>query len=499
MTKNKHDYIVPCEKLEKNWAALKNDPKFMESYGYIEWEILESFNHSSSMLQSIAIANLLSPLMSFIVPLLFFLAPFVLLRIQGIPISLTKYGEVLKHLAQHHFIGKALGSFEQFSVDKLIYMLAMFFLYGMQMYQNTIQCLRFYTNMQKINEELLEWKAFVDYEIGSMNWFLENTKTLLTYASFRETLRTHVSRLENLRSELSPITPFVCSIFKTVEVGYMLKVYYQMHISAAYEESILFSMGWEGYYQQMEGLAAQIQANKMAFAQLTGNEYVSGQTYPGLEDAVRNDVSLDAFMVITGPNASGKTTYLKSTALTILFSQQFGAGFYRACTLIPYQHIHSYLNIPDTSARDSLFEAESRRCKDILDSIHTNANDRHFCILDELYSGTNPSEATKSAYAFLEYLRSFSNVHLILTTHYVSICDKWEEEVEKVEKVEKVAIQNFHMKVVHLENKYEPTFEIQKGVSRVQGAIQVLENMDYPDEMIHLIRELTEEETAQKK
>jgi hypothetical protein len=37
--------------------------------------------------------------------------------------------------------------------------------------------------------------------------------------------------------------------------------------------------------------------------------------------------------------------------------------------LSPFDHIHSYLNIPDTSGRDSLFQAEARRCKEILDCI----------------------------------------------------------------------------------------------------------------------------------
>jgi hypothetical protein len=68
---------------------------------------------------------------------------------------------------------------------------------------------------------------------------------------------------------------------------------------------------------------------------------------------VTNDINLKKNIIITGPNASGKTTYIKSTAINIILSQQFGCGFYKKCTLNPFTHIHSYLNIPDTSV---LFE-----------------------------------------------------------------------------------------------------------------------------------------------
>ncbi|NBW04294.1 MAG: hypothetical protein EBR87_11420, partial [Cytophagia bacterium] len=151
--------------------------------------------------------------------------------------------------------------------------------------------------------------------------------------------------------------------------------------------------------------------------------------YPVLigENPVTNKCKFDKNMVVTGVNASGKTTFLKSTTINIIFTQQVGCGFYKSCKLNPYTHIHSYLNIPDTSGRDSLFQAESRRCKEIIDIIYKYQDPtkyRHFCIFDELYSGTNPHDATKSAYAFLLYLSKYNNVNFILTTHYVGLCKK---------------------------------------------------------------------------
>ena len=149
-------------------------------------------------------------------------------------------------------------------------------------------------------------------------------------------------------------------------------------------------------------------------------------------------------------------------------------------TINPYTHIHSYLNIPDTSERDSLFQAESRRCREIITIIHENEKGRHFGIFDELYSGTNPEEATKAGYAFLKYLSKYKNVDFILTTHYNKICTRLLKNKQ---------IQNYKMNV--LEDKIGDltyTYKIQKGISNIQGAIKILEQMNYPSEILEDVR-----------
>ena len=71
-----------------------------------------------------------------------------------------------------------------------------------------------------------------------------------------------------------------------------------------------------------------------------------------------------------------------------------------------YDYIHCYINIPDTGGRDSLYQAEARQCKNILENIENNSESNHFCVFDELYSGTNPDEAITSAYGYLNYLNN---------------------------------------------------------------------------------------------
>jgi DNA mismatch repair ATPase MutS len=217
---------------------------------------------------------------------------------------------------------------------------------------------------------------------------------------------------------------------------------------------------------------------------------------------VKNTVSLDKRLVITGPNASGKTTILKMTMLNILFSQQLGHGFYEAGTRIrPYHQLHSYLNIPDTSGRDSLFQAESRRCKEILDKLSRTGQSppvRHFCIFDELYSGTNPYEAIASAYGYIMHLTKHDNVDFMLTTHYIQLCKLFEQQKPNPEsdKGEKIAnkstelketskLQNLHMEVADRGNyDFKYLYTLRPGISAIKGGIKVLYDLQYPASIV---------------
>jgi DNA mismatch repair ATPase MutS len=183
-----------------------------------------------------------------------------------------------------------------------------------------------------------------------------------------------------------------------------------------------------------------------------------------------------------------------------------GYGFYKKAKLEPYDMIHCYINIPDTSARDSLFQAEAKRCKDILMKVGANevganevganevganevganevgANEvgsnnklRHFCVFDELYSGTNPYEAISSAYAFLKYLHKYDTVNFVLTTHFLDLCKRLEKEKH---------MHNYHMKIETDNDDFKYTYKMEKGISEIKGGIKVLKDLEYPIEIIN--------------
>ncbi len=60
---------------------------------------------------------------------------------------------------------------------------------------------------------------------------------------------------------------------------------------------------------------------------------------------IKNDIDLTNNIIITDINASDKTTMIKTSAINIILTQQYGIGFYDTCSITPYTHIHSYIMI----------------------------------------------------------------------------------------------------------------------------------------------------------
>ena len=476
-------YQMNCEKIDEIWQNVKSDASFLEKYSFMEWSTFEYLNDSTLFLQCVSFINIASPVMSLFIPIVFLIMPFIILKIQKIPINFAMYLEILKSIAKNHFIGKTLLNMNNLTMEKVIYLGITVAFYLLQIYQNVMACIRYYHNIKQMNDYLVEIKEYCKYSIASMDSFVELHNTKPTYSIFCQETAKHSLHLKELLIEIESIRPFKFDILKLTELGHMLRCYYHFFKNPFYNDALKYSFDFEGYIHNIRGIHQNILAKHIHFAEFdeTADCIIEQQYYPPYKEGehVKNTCKFDKNMIISAPNASGKTTMIKTSCINIIFTQQFGCGFYKSCVLNPYKHIHSYLNIPDTSGRDSLFQAESRRCKEIIDIIHENQEDRHFCIFDELYSGTNPSEATKAAYAFLKYISKFNNVNFILTTHYVAVCNKFKKSKN---------IRNYKMDVESLENgKLKYTYKLKLGISKIQGAIKILKEMNYPNEIIQNI------------
>jgi hypothetical protein len=482
------NYDIQDETIMNIWNELKvNENYFLEKYCYIEWDILKILNRSSGFLQIMSVLNMMSPILSLCMPLLFLIFPFVVLKLRGIPISVNTYINVLHDIAKHHFIGKTLLNLKDISFEKLVYFVMGLFMFCYQVYQNIISCNRFYCNIQKLSQHLYSIKEFLGLTVNNMEKFNKKHYDKPSYQKFCKTTQQHIFVLKEIQFMLESHNTTGFTLFDIGNIGYLLKNYYELHSNKRFDQSLRYSFGFEGFLDNIRGLKRHIETGSISSISIDKNKPCNfkGQYYPihiNESSCVKNNCNLDKKIIITGPNASGKTTLLKTTTINIIFSQQVGVGFYTNGSINPYTHIHSYLNIPDTSERDSLFQAESRRCKDIIDIIKSSDSKktRHYGIFDELYSGTNPDEATKTGYAFLKYLTKYKNVDFILTTHYHKICLKFKKHEN---------IQNYQMNVVQDENEnLTYTYKLKRGISKIQGAIKILEQMEYPEEILQDVK-----------
>ena len=464
------------------WNELKNETGFKEKYYYVDWEVIEFLNKSELFLQFMSLYNLFSPIFSLMIPIIILIIPFFILKMKGLPIDISEYITVLKTVAQTNAIGKLFTvNFSDINAQESIYILISAAFYLFSIYQNIMVCVKFNNNMKIIHEHFQNINLYLENTIHLMENYLHFSKELSTHQDFNNNLITKINTLKNMDSKLKSITQYsLYNIGKFKEIGRVLKYFYELHNEKEYEDAIMYSLGFNGYIDCIKGLQVNIIERKMNFATFISNTkkgiFVNSY-YACLKDNnhVKNTVKFNKNQIITGPNASGKTTILKSTLINIIITQQFGCGFYDSAKFAPFKHLHCYLNIPDTSGRDSLFQAEARRCKEILDVIHDNKNDTHFCAFDELYSGTNPEEAETSATAFMLYLQKYKKVSTLLTTHFVKVC-------KKLDKIK--GIQNCKMVTQKNNNKLIYTYKFESGISEVKGGIKVLTDMNYPKEII---------------
>lgn len=140
-----------------------------------------------------------------------------------------------------------------------------------------------------------------------------------------------------------------------------------------------------------------------------------------LENAVGNDFMIDdRNCIITGPNAGGKSTFIKALGINVILSQTFGICAAKSFRHTPYYFINTQINIPDLAGKESLFEAEMNRCKYILNIIqHLPENHKSFILMDEIFSSTNVIEGISGAFAILQKLTSYSSITVIITTHLI--------------------------------------------------------------------------------
>ena len=463
------------------WNEIKCETDFKEKYYYIDWPMLEFLNKSEHFLQFMSMYNLASPIISLLIPVFILIVPFFIIKLKGLELTVNEYIEVLKVLAQSHAIGKLFTQFNDVSLNEKIYLVISAAFYFFSIYQNVTVCLKFHNNMIKIHKHFDEISNYIDYTIKSMDNYLIYSADLTTQNVFNNVLREKKQILENLKNKFAFITEYkLTSVKKIQEIGYILKYFYELHDDLVYNEVIMYYLGFNGYVDCLEGLQKNIEERKInysAFVKSKAKSQFKNNYYGPLKDdnPIKNTIKFKKNIIVTGPNASGKTTILKSTLINIILTQQFGCGFYDSAQINPFKYIHCYLNIPDTSGRDSLFQAEARRCKDILDLVKTNEDETHFCGFDELYSGTNPDEAVTSSTAFMNYLIKNPNVHCILTTHFIKVCKKLQKNK---------SIINCHMETEKKDDRLIYKYKLLDGISEVKGGVAVLTAMDYPKEII---------------
>jgi ABC-type multidrug transport system fused ATPase/permease subunit len=128
-----------------------------------------------------------------------------------------------------------------------------------------------------------------------------------------------------------------------------------------------------------------------------------------------NDVSFqqEKFIVLTGSNMSGKSTFLRTLGINLVLARAGSALCAKSFTLFPYD-LHVSMRISDSlQDSESLFYAELKRLRSIIE--HLQSDNKTFVILDEILRGTNSNDKHNGTAGLIIKLAAYKTFGIIAT------------------------------------------------------------------------------------
>lgn len=195
----------------------------------------------------------------------------------------------------------------------------------------------------------------------------------------------------------------------------------------------------------------------------------AGMTHPLLQQPVPNDCITGKNILLTGSNASGKSTYLKTVGVNLILAQTLNLAFAENLRTT-FMDIRTSINISDDLITgDSFYLAEIKRIKTLIDAVD-EGKPLLICI-DEILKGTNTTERIAASAEILRYFAK-SNVLVLAATHDIELTGMLTGYYENY----------YFTENVNLSNIFD--YKLRKGVVYTSNAIKLLERYGFPESII---------------
>lgn len=190
--------------------------------------------------------------------------------------------------------------------------------------------------------------------------------------------------------------------------------------------------------------------------------------HPLLAAPVKNSIRTERGVLITGSNASGKSTFLKTVALGTVFAQTIYTVPAKSFSA-PFCRMMSSMSLRDNlSGGESYFMAEIRALKRITDAC-AKGETRVVCFVDEVLRGTNTVERIAASSRILQSL-SGKNVLCFAATHDIELTHLLEDVYE-----------NYHFEETIEKGDISFNYLLKEGRAQSRNAIRLLEAMGYDE------------------
>ena len=200
--------------------------------------------------------------------------------------------------------------------------------------------------------------------------------------------------------------------------------------------------------------------------------------HPLLTDPVKNSISVSKGVLLTGSNASGKSTFLKSAAICQIFAQTIytcPAQDYRTDF---FKVISSMALTDNLLNNESYFIVEIKSLKRIFDEL---GDVPVLCFVDEVLRGTNTKERIAASTVILKSL-SQKNAFVFAATHDIELTELLSEYME-----------NYHFSET-VTDTVTFDYKIKKGPSVSRNAIKLLDMYGFGKEIVKEAEKLAEDQ-----
>ena len=200
--------------------------------------------------------------------------------------------------------------------------------------------------------------------------------------------------------------------------------------------------------------------------------------HPLIVNPVANCGSFEKSALITGSNASGKSTFIKTIAINAVLAQ----SIYTCCAkeyASSYFKIYTSMALKDNVlSNESYYIVEIKSLKRILDSVDDSIPS--LCFVDEILRGTNTIERIASSSEVLKSL-SEDNCICFAATHDIELTYLLEDKFD-----------NYHFEENITDNDIRFDYKLYKGRAESRNAIKLLSFMGYSDEIVKRAQERAE-------
>ncbi len=199
------------------------------------------------------------------------------------------------------------------------------------------------------------------------------------------------------------------------------------------------------------------------------------------QDAVANDVHLASDQrtwVITGPNAAGKSTFLRMVGVNVLVAQTGAAVPAAEMTWSPVRLITDVRIRDDLAKNESYFLSEVRRLRRLV--LDGEKSPPILGLIDEPFRGTNSQERTAAGLALVEHLTASPNLFLIAT----------HEELLAQVAAHIGSARNYHFQEHLQDGGVRFDYRLRPGPATTRTALRILEQEGYPKALLERARGL---------